>query len=41
MALTTGILVSFLVDAKIFELNLKFKNDRKAIIDFIKTTYNI
>ncbi|APU68662.1 glycosyltransferase family 2 protein [Christiangramia flava] len=39
--LLQGFWYRFLVDAKIFELNLKFKNDRKAIIDFIKTTYNI
>lgn len=36
-----GFWYRFLVDAKIFELRLRFKNDDNAIISYIKTTYSM
>jgi len=36
-----GFWYRFLVDAKIYELKRRFKNDRQAIVKYIRTTYNI
>lgn len=36
-----GFWYRFLVDAKIYELNRRFKNDRIAIVEYIRKTYNI
>lgn len=36
-----GFWYRFLVDAKIYELKRRFKNNRAAIVEYIKKTYNI
>lgn len=36
-----GFWYRFLVDAKIFEIKRRFNNDKEAIIEYIKKTYNI
>jgi len=36
-----GFWYRFLVDAKIYELKKKFNNDKDAIIQYIRETYNI
>jgi len=36
-----GFWYRFLVDAKIYEIKRRFKNDQQAIVEYIKTTYNI